>query len=80
MSISDAVAILGLLWVVGQWISTLFVSHKIGKAKDAILEKVEDRYLPREVAAEKFRYYDRYLGDSETTPLRPRRAIAPDDE
>lgn len=80
MSIQDACALFGVLYVVGQVVATLFVASKINASEKRITKEMADTYLPREVAAEKFRYYDYRLGDPSITPPAARRLAHPDDE
>lgn len=77
MSIQDAVAILGFLWVAGHFFATLFVTSKITKAVVDLKKEMASTYLPREVAEAQFRYYD-YRMDGEHTPRVARRQAASD--
>lgn len=80
MTIQDACALFGALYVVGQVLASLYVSSKVAKCRDQILKEMADTYLPREVAAERFRYYDYRLGDPAITPPSQRRTLTEDND
>jgi hypothetical protein len=77
MTIESGVAILSILGVIATTFLSLFVGQRISSSERRMLREMADTYLPREVADEKFRYYDYRIGAT-PTPTHPRRALADD--
>jgi len=77
MTIDTAVALLSVLGVIATTFLSLFVGTRINASERRMLKEMADLYMPREVADEKFRYYDYRMG-SAPTPVHPRRQTVDD--